>query len=73
MNHEKTIFDVLYKNRVFLDYKNIGLKNPQNSNFSKGVSPWFWSKVEIFFNLLFYAKYTEKKYLMMFSLENKRL
>ena len=44
-----------------MDYKNIGLKKPQNFNFSKGVSPQFWSKIWDFDNFSFYAKYTDKK------------
>ena len=44
INREKTIFDVLYSRQAFLNKKNIGLKNPQNWHFCKGVSPWFWAK-----------------------------
>ena len=32
---------------------------------------WFWSKIWNFVNVSFYAKHTEKKYLVKFSLENK--
>ena len=31
----------------------------------------FWSKIWNFLNVSFYAKYTEKKYLVKFFLENK--
>ena len=40
--------------------------------FNKGVSPWFWSEICNFVNISFYAIYTQKKYLLTFSLENKR-
>ena len=43
-NREKTIFDVLYSKQAFLDNENIGLKTHKIGIFSKGVSPWFWSK-----------------------------
>ena len=51
-----------------MDYKNVGLKKPQNFNFSKGVSPQFWSKIWDFDNFSFYAKYTDKKYIVTISL-----
>ena len=41
-----------------MDYKNIGLKKPQNFNFYR---PQFWSKIWDFDNFSFYAKYTDKK------------
>ena len=50
---------------------NIGFKNPQNWHFSKGVSPWFWSKICNCVNVSFYAKYAKKNYLVTFLLENK--
>ena len=28
-----------------LDYKNVNIKRSENFHFSKGVSPWFWSKI----------------------------
>ena len=67
MNREKTISDVLHRKEAFLDYESVGFKNPQNSHFSKG----FGQKFKFFFTVSFYAKYTDKKYLLTFSLENK--
>ena len=40
--------------KAFPDYKNNKLKKSKNWDFSKGVSPWFWSKLgnfSIFFNI----------------------
>ena len=37
--------NVLDRKLAFLDYKNMDLKKSQNWHFSKGVSPWFWSKL----------------------------
>ena len=36
------------ENENFFDYKDIDFKKPQNLHFSKGVNPWFLSKIEIF-------------------------
>ena len=36
------------ENENFFDYKDIDFKKPQNLYFSKGVNPWFLSKIEIF-------------------------
>ena len=40
---------------AFLDYKNKLIKS-KNWEFSKGVSPWFWSKIGTFSIFLFEAK-----------------
>ena len=39
MDKEKVFSEVLEKKEAFLDYKNIGSKNPPNLPFLKGVSP----------------------------------
>ena len=39
MDKEKVFPEVLEKKEAFLDYKNIGSKNPPNLHFFKGVSP----------------------------------
>ena len=42
--HKEELFaDVLHKKEALNDYKNNCLQNTQN--FSKGVSPSFWSKI----------------------------
>ena len=53
---EKVFADVLDKKEAFKDYKNNCVRKTQNQNFSKGVSPSFWSKIWDFFNFDFYAK-----------------
>ena len=68
---EKVFGDVLVRKQAFLDNINMDLKRRQNWHFCNGVSPLFWSKIGNFVNLSFYAKYTQKKYLVTFSLENK--
>ena len=38
-------YDILERRNAFLDYKDKKLKNAKNWDFSKGVSPWFWTKL----------------------------
>ena len=56
IDREKVFANVLDKKEAFTDYKNNCLRKTQNSNFSKGVSPSFLSKIRDFFNFDFYAK-----------------
>ena len=56
IDREKAFADVLDKKEIFKDYKNNCLRKAQNKNFSKGVTPSFWSKIGDFFNSDFYAK-----------------
>ena len=46
-------YDILEGKNAFLGYKNKKLKNSKNLDFSKGVSPWFWSKIGHFWMFLF--------------------
>ena len=50
---ENVFYDILYRKNAFLDYKNIKLKKTKNWDFSKGVSPWFFSKIANVFIFLF--------------------
>ena len=56
IDREKVLADVLDKKEALKDYKNNRLWKTQNENFSKGLSPWFWSKIGNFVNLSCYAK-----------------
>ena len=38
-------FEILERKSAFLGYKNKNFKNWKNCHFSKGVSPWLWSKI----------------------------
>ena len=43
---DKNVFDdILERKQAFLDYKKKKVKKVKNWDFSKGVSPWFWSKI----------------------------
>ena len=45
IDREKVFADVVDKKEAFKDYKNNCVRKTQNENFSKGVSPSFWSKI----------------------------
>ena len=45
MDREKVFPDVLDKKEAFKDYKNNCVRKAQDENFSKRVSPSFWSKI----------------------------
>ena len=44
IGQENVFYDILERKNAFLGYKNKKLKKSKNLHFSKGVSPWFWSK-----------------------------
>ena len=50
---ENVFFYSLERKKAFLGYKNEKSKKSKNWNFSKGVNPWFWSKIGHFSNFLF--------------------
>ena len=44
--NQQNVFDVIVESqKAFLDYKKQKVKKVKNWDFSKGVSPWFWSKI----------------------------
>ena len=45
--------DILEGKNAFLRYKNKKLRKSKSWDFSKGVSPWFWSKIGHFCLFLF--------------------
>ena len=49
---ENVFYDILERKNAFLGYKNTKLKKSKNWDFSRGVSPWFWSKIDQYFHLL---------------------
>ena len=58
--------DFLDRNLTFSDNKKTDLKKLQNLHFSKGVSPWVFSKIGGFSIFLFYPKMTGKCVLRYF-------
>ena len=55
--------NILDRKNAFLDYRKRSKKKPKTKNwhFSKGVSPWIWSKNGIFFHLFISGKIGKKK------------
>ena len=43
---KENVFDnILERKKAFLYYKKQKVKKSKNWHFSKGVTPWFWSKI----------------------------
>ena len=51
IGQENVFYNILERKNAFLGYKNEKFKNSKKLYFSKGVSPWFWSKNWQFLNL----------------------
>ena len=53
-------YNILVRKNASLGFKNKRFKKSKNSDFSKGVNPWFWSKnghfSNVFFNQSFWSK-----------------
>ena len=45
IRQENVFDDILERKQAFLDYKKEKVEKVKNWDFSKGVSPWFWSKI----------------------------
>ena len=54
IGQENVFYDILERKNVFLGYKNTKVKKSKYWDFSKGVSPWYWSKIGHFF--IFFLK-----------------
>ena len=48
IGQQNMFYDILKRKKIFLVYKSKKFKMSKNRHFSKGVSPWFWSKLAIF-------------------------
>ena len=53
LDQENVLYDILEGKNAFLGNKNMKFKLVKNWDFSKGVSPWFWSKTGHFSIFLF--------------------
>ena len=51
IGQENVFYDILERKNAFPSYKNKKFKNWKNCEFSKPVSPWFWSKIGHFVHL----------------------
>ena len=45
IGQENAFYDIPGGKNAFLGYKNKKFKKSKNWDFSKGISPWFWSKI----------------------------
>ena len=67
----KMSFTVLYKKKnVVLGHKNKKFKKWKNCHFSKGVSPWFWSKIGHF--SIFCVKVIQARKMCFRILQNEK-
>ena len=55
IGQENVFYDILKRKNAFLGNKNKKLKKSKNSHFTKGVSPWFWSKIGLFSIFFFWG------------------
>ena len=53
IGQENVFYDILERKNAFQGYKNKKFKKWKNSQFSKEVNPWFWSKKGHFSNIFF--------------------
>ena len=53
LGKENVFYDNPERKNAFLCYKNKQFEKLKNWYFSKGVSPWFWSKIGHFLNFFF--------------------
>ena len=51
IGQENVFYDILERKNAFPSYKNKKFKKWKNCEFSKPVSPWFWSKIGHFVHL----------------------
>jgi len=60
IGQESVVYDILERKNAFLGYKNKKFKKSKNRDFSKGVNPWFWSKIG-HFSIFFFRQYRPGK------------
>ena len=53
IGQENVFYDILERKNTFLCYKNKKFKKSKNWHLSKGVNPWFWSKIGHFSFFIF--------------------
>ena len=73
IGNDNVFHDILERENSSLGYKNKQFKKSKNSDFSKGVNPWFWSKNDYFSKLFFFRQYRPGKYLLRYFTTKKRL
>ena len=69
IDQENVSYDILEPKYAFLGYKNKKFEKSEKGYFSKGISPWFWSKNGHFSNFCFQAIQTRKMSFTIFQNE----
>ena len=64
---KETFFDILDRKECFYDLKSEVLKKSKKSKFSKGVSPWLFSKNRPFSYMFFFSKKSQKEKFFWYS------
>ena len=62
----------LHTKTSFKDYENSKLKESNNWDFSRGYSPWFWSKIDIL-SCLHFSQNSKKICVLRYCRKKKRL
>ena len=58
---KNVFYDILERKNPFLGYKNKKFKKSKNWHFSKGVSPWIFSKNGLFLGTFFFSQFSSAK------------
>ena len=66
MGQENVFYDILVRKNAFLRNKNKKFNKSKNWHFSKGVNPWFCSKIGHFSISFFWAIWARKTCFMIF-------
>ena len=70
IGQENVFYDILERKNLFLGYKNKKFEKLKNCHFSKGVSPWFWSKIGHF--SIFFLKVIQARKMCFTIFENEK-
>ena len=73
IDQQNVFYDILERKNAFLGNKNKKFKKSKNWHFSKGVNPWFCSKIGHFSNLFFFRQYRLGKRVLWYSRTKKRI
>ena len=58
---QKNVFyDILERNNAFLGYKNKKFKQSNTKKLPKGVSRWFWSKIDHFLHVFIFGNIAQE-------------
>ena len=72
IGQENVFYDILERKNAFLGNKNKKFKKSKNWHFSKGVNPWFCSKIG-HFSIFFFRQCRPGKCVLWYSRTEKRI